>query len=83
MLAVGGDEAQLVVNLSRAYAKAIAELDAASERAVVYAIVNTLTEGTGAQRVVFFFEGEQVDRLAGELEMRGAFLRNPGMVVSK
>ena len=83
VLAVGGDEAQLVVNLSRAYAKAIAELDAASERAVVYAIVNTLTEGTGAQRVVFFFEGEQVDRLAGELEMRGAFLRNPGMVVSK
>ena len=30
----------------------------------------------------FFFEGEQVQSLAGGLEMRGTFMRNPGMVVN-
>ena len=48
----------------------------------VYAMVNTLTEGENASKVQFFFEGEQVETLAGALEMRGAFVRNPGMVVN-
>ena len=45
-------------------------------------MVNTLTEDTRASRVAFFFEGGQAQTLAGGLEMRGAFLRNPGMVVN-
>ena len=48
----------------------------------MYAIVNTLTEGTEIRQVRFFFEGEQRETLAGGLEMRGAFMRNPGMVVN-
>ena len=46
-------------------------------------MVNTLTQGADVERVAFFFEGEQRETLAGSLEMRGTFLRNPGMVVTK
>ena len=63
-------------------AKAMEKLSPEQERAAVYAMVNTLTEGMGALQVQFFFEGEQVSTLAGALEMRGTFVRNPGMVVN-
>jgi len=72
----------IAVNLSGAFQEALAALDEKQERAAVYAMVNTLTEGMDADRVEFFFEGEQVSALAGALEMRGSFMRNPGMVVN-
>lgn len=81
ILAVYEGEEFIAANLSGAFADALSKLTAQQERAAVYAMVNTLTEGKTASRVVFFFEGEQVQTLAGELEMRGAFMRNPGMVV--
>ena len=73
----------MLLNLSGAFAASMTRFTAAQERAVVYAIVNTLTQGTGVERVAFFFEGEQREALSGGLEMRGEFLRNPGMVVTK
>lgn len=81
ILAVHAGEETIAVNLSGRFRDALAALAPAQERAAVYAMVNTLTEGTRASRVAFFFEGEQVQTLAGGLEMRGTFLRNPGMVV--
>ena len=75
-------EETIAVNLSGRFRDALAALAPAQERAAVYAMVNTLTEDTRASRVAFFFEGEQVQTLAGGLEMRGTFLRNPGMVVN-
>ena len=83
ILAVHVEQDRMLLNLSGAYAAAMAQLTAAQERAAVYAIVNTLTQGTGVERVAFFFEGEQREALSGGLEMRGEFLRNPGMVVTK
>ena len=83
ILAVGVQDGCMLINLSDAYAAAIAELTMQKERAVVYAMVNTLTQGTGVERVAFFFEGAQREKLAGGLEMRGTFLRNPGMVVTQ
>lgn len=82
ILAVHAGEETIAVNLSGRFRDALAALTPAQERAAVYAMVNTLTEGTRASRVAFFFEGEQVQTLAGGLEMRGTFLRNPGMVVN-
>ncbi|MDO5299202.1 MAG: GerMN domain-containing protein [Clostridia bacterium] len=76
---VGADA--IAVNLSQNFAGALSALSHKRERSAVYAMVNTLTEGMDASRVIFFFEGEQVSALAGGLEMRGAFVRNPGMVV--
>ena len=82
ILAVHTEETQIVLNLSRRFADALAALDKEQERAAVYAMVNTLTEDAQASRVIFFFEGEQRETLAGALDMRGAFVRNPGMVVN-
>ena len=83
ILSIGVEETRLLVNLSGAYASALEALTAQEERAVVYAMVNTLTQGIGAERAAFYFDGEQRETLAGGLEMRGEFLRNPGMVVTK
>ncbi|MGN0773939.1 MAG: GerMN domain-containing protein [Candidatus Ventricola sp.] len=82
ILAVHMGDGTIAVNLSARFGDALAGLAHAQERAAVYAMVNTLTEGARASRVAFFFEGEQVQTLAGGLEMRGTFLRNPGMVVN-
>lgn len=71
----------VLVNLSGAFQSALAALTPDMERVAVYAMVNTLTQDGGAKYVAFYFEGRQVERLTGALEMRGRFLRNPGWVV--
>lgn len=81
ILAVSVGEKEIALNLSEAFARALSALTPERERLGVYAMINTLTEGTAAQSVVIFFEGEQRGRLAGGLEMRGRLTRNPGMVV--
>ena len=81
ILAVHVSADAIAVNLSARFRRTLEMLEPKAERAAVYAMVNTLTEGMGNRRVVFFFEGEQVGELAGALEMRGSFARNPGMVV--
>ena len=80
VLAVAADAEEIRVNLSARFARALTSLSAQQARAAVYAMVNTLTEGGGAQRVRFYFEGRQMEEEPGGLEMRGAFTRNPGMV---
>ena len=82
ILAVHVGETVIAVNLSAKFRRQLEMLEPNAERAAVYAMVNTLTEGMGSRRVAFFFEGKQVERLAGALEMRGTFMRNPGMVVN-
>ena len=82
ILAVYKGETRMLIDLSGAYADALSALAPDAEREVIYAMVNTLTEGEAAQRVAFFFDGEQRGQLAGGLEMRGELWRNPGMVVT-
>lgn len=82
ILAVHTGPDVVAVNLSLRFRQSLAQLTPQQERAAVYAMVNTLTEGRAVDRVVFFFAGRQTQSLAGGLEMRGAFLRNPGMVVN-
>lgn len=79
VLAVASDGEKIRVNLSARFARALEALSAQQARVAVYAMVNTLTEGGGAQRVRFYFEGSQMEAELGGLEMRGAFARNPGM----
>lgn len=81
VLAVASDGEEIRVNLSARFARALESLSEQQARVAVYAMVNTLTEGRGAQRVRFYFEGSQLESEPGGLEMRGAFARNPGMVV--
>ncbi len=69
----------IVVNLSEELLQKLRTLTGQAARAAVYAMVNTLTEGHKQQKVIFFFDGKQVDTL-GDLSMRGNLMRNPGMV---
>ena len=84
VLAVAAGPDRVLVNLSGAFADALAALEPSQERVAVYAMVNTLTGFTGAdetpQRVAFFFDGSQRESLAGGVELRGELMRNPGMV---
>jgi len=82
ILAVHTGEDEILLNLSGRFADGLAGFSQEQERMAVYAMVNTLTEGTDIRRVAFFFEGEQRETLAGGLDLRGFFMRNPGMVVN-
>lgn len=83
ILGIDMQRERMLIHLSEAYASAMEGLSRQGERAVVYAMVNTLTQGNSVERAAFFFDGAQRETLAGGLEMRGEFLRNPGMVVTK
>lgn len=76
---VSGED--IAVNLSGAFADALRALDEEEAKAMVYAIVNTLTEQNRRGSVTFFFDGEQMETPLGDIEMRGRLWRNPGMVV--
>lgn len=81
ILAVEIRDEDILVHLSKDAALAIAALSPQEERAVIYAMVNTLTQDAGRMDVRFFFDGAQVQELAGGLDLRGRMTRNPGMVV--
>ncbi len=82
ILAVSVENGHAQVNLSGAFADALSGMSPGRTRAMIYAMVNTLTEDQQSRSVSFFFDGLQRERLSGDLEMRGSFLRNPGMVVN-
>lgn len=70
----------LLINTTEHFRQACMQLSRAQERTWVYAIVNAMTDISPVSRVYFFVEGEQISAFTGELEMRGAFLRNPGII---
>jgi len=78
-LAIALQDGVALVNLSARFAQACRGMSEWEERNAVYAIVNLLTEFGDVRRVIFFVEGAQVRSLAGGLEMRGVFMRNPGL----
>ena len=50
------------------------------EQNLIYAFVNTLTELSSVSSVRFQVEGEAVDYLVNSIYLRGALLRNPGII---
>lgn len=74
---VQGDS--VLVNLSNAFAQACKDMGPATERCMVYAMVNTLTEIDVIKRVRFYVNGEQ-QPIAGNIFMSGEFLRHPGLI---
>lgn len=77
-LSLEGDT--LLVNLSARFAQAIRTQAAGWEQIACYAMVNTLGQATGATRVRFFFDGQMVESLEGQLYWGGEFLANPSMI---
>ena len=77
-LAIEGDT--LLIHLSDRFAGLIRTQAAAWEQQACYAMVNTLGEALGIQRVRFFFGGETPGELGGTLYWGGEFMLNPSLI---
>lgn len=77
-LMIAGDTA--LVNFSEAFAEAARRMGDSQRTAMIYAIVNTLTELDGVRRVRFYFNGKQ-DTLGGSVSTMGQFFRHAGMII--
>ena len=55
----------------------------AGELITVYAIVNTLTEIEGIERVMFLIEGRTVESLAGHMDLRWPIERDESFIVTR
>jgi len=74
-IAPSGDT--MLVNLSSHFREELEAAGPEKEMLLCYAMVNTLCENNGMKRVCFFFEGEQAERIAGEIYWAGEFMYNP------
>jgi hypothetical protein len=69
----------LLINLSESFRSEIQAWGRERETLLCYSMVNTLCENTGARKVCFFFEGEQVESIAGLIYWAGVFDVNNGL----
>lgn len=76
-VAVEGDT--LLVNLSESFRAEIQAQGRDAETLICYSMVNTLCRNTGIRKVRFFFEGEQVEKVAGTIYWAGEFMYNIGL----
>ena len=72
----------LLVNLSESFRAEIQAAGPEREMLLCYSMVNTLCLDSDYRKVCFYFEGEQVERIAGELYWAGDFIVNPGLLDS-
>ena len=79
ILGIALEEDILLVNLSESFRSEIQSWGRAGETLLCYSMVNTLCENTGAREVYFFFEGEQVEYIAGTIYWAGSFRMNTGL----
>ena len=77
LLGISAEGETLLVNFSRRFLEAVKDQGPENEMLLCYAVVNTLCCNTGMKRVCFFFEGEQAEKIAGEIYWAGEFLYNP------
>lgn len=68
------------VNLSANFYAACQSADDAQERAIVYAIVNTLCTFDSIHAVQILFEGRSIDTLSHSVYLRRPLIQDPGMV---
>lgn len=68
------------VNLSANFYRLAQALDAASERSVIYAVVNTLCESDEISGVRFYIEGISAETLSGNVYLKSILLPNPGLI---
>ncbi len=75
---ISGSEA--VVNLSSNFYRCCQSLTPQQERALIYAVVNTLTEQKNVTAVRFQVEGEPIDYLVNTVFLRNVLMRNIGII---
>ena len=79
ILGISADGDTLLVNLSESFRAEIQARGPETETLLCYSMVNTLCRNTGMKRVCFFFEGEQVEYIAGTIYWAGEFMYNIGL----
>ena len=79
ILGIAAEGDTLLVNLSESFRAEIQEQGPEAETLICYSLVNTLCRNTGMKRVRFFFEGEQVETVAGTIYWAGEFMYNIGL----
>ena len=79
ILGISAEGDMLLVNLSENFRTAIQEQGEEKEALACYSMVNTLCKNTGTKRVCFFFEGAQVEYVAGTIYWAGEFMYNIGL----
>ena len=77
ILGISAVEDTLLVNLSEGFRSAIQSWGKEREPLLCYSMINTLGLNCRMRRVCFFFEGRQVESIAGEIYWAGEFLLNP------
>lgn len=80
LLGVEIDGRTATVNLSGNFYAQCQSLNAQGERALIYGMVNALTELDSIGEVRFLVEGRQVDSLVGGIYLRSALMPDPGLV---
>ncbi len=79
ILGVSAEGDTLLVNLSESFRAEIQAQGPEAETLLCYSMVNTLCKNSGMKRVRFFFEGEQVEHVAGTIYWAGEFMYNIGL----
>ena len=79
ILGITAEGDTLLVNLSENFMEIIREQGPEAETLTCYSIVNTLCKNTRMKRVRFYFEGEQVETVAGTIYWAGEFMYNIGL----
>ncbi|MBR5961947.1 MAG: GerMN domain-containing protein [Clostridia bacterium] len=79
ILGISAEGDTLLVNLSENFRTALQEQGEEKETLACYSMVNTLCKNTGTKRVRFFFEGSQVEYVAGTIYWAGEFMYNIGL----
>ena len=80
IVGIAVEDGTLLVNLSPRFASGIRGMDASAERLCCYALVDTLCEAVGVQRVRFYWYGEVLETLGGEIAWDGVFLLNRALI---
>ena len=79
ILGISAEGDTLLVNLSESFRAEIQAQGAEAETLICYSMVNTMCRNTGKRRVRFYFEGEQVESIAGTIYWAGEFMYNAGL----
>jgi len=80
ILGISVNDNVAAVNLSANFYRLAQALDAAAERSVIYAFVNTLCEADEISAVRFYIEGISAETLSGSVYLKSTLLPNPGLV---
>lgn len=80
LIGISQQDDTMLVHFSEVLSDLIAGYSQQQELALVYAMVNTLTNKPGAAQVCFFVDGAQEGVFAQAIDIAGLFLRNEGMI---